>query len=47
MKFRPLHDRVVVKRIAAEDQPAASSFPTLSFAHPDSLGAACVSKDDA
>ena len=28
MKFRPLHDRVVVKRIDAEEKPpAASSFP--------------------
>jgi co-chaperonin GroES (HSP10) len=30
MKFRPLHDRVVVKRIDAEEKTAAaaSSFPT-------------------
>jgi len=29
MKFRPLHDRVVVKRIDAEERPlAASSFRT-------------------
>ena len=28
MKFRPLHDRVVVKRIEAEaKRPVASSFP--------------------
>jgi co-chaperonin GroES (HSP10) len=30
MKFRPLHDRVVVKRIeAGRSRPAASSFRTL------------------
>ena len=30
MKFRPLHDRVVVKRIDAEEKTlAASSFPTV------------------
>ena len=29
MHFRPLHDRVLVRRIDAEEKPpAASSFPT-------------------
>ena len=29
MKFRPLHDRIVVKRIDAEEKSAAESlFPT-------------------
>jgi co-chaperonin GroES (HSP10) len=29
VKFRPLHDRVVVRRIEEDTKAAASSFPTL------------------